>query len=161
MPGRHLSAKQTCSITWQDSQAKLATVRVSVDRSPDWQQELATWQYGQQQARLQQKAQHGQQQTSCQHKIIVWSAACCKARFTDRAQPGKPGCNRNTVCWGSTQFSKQKDTAWSAACCKATVNNHAQLSKLSCNRKFSHSVSQQQTSLQAKSDSVFSSHLQT
>jgi len=42
MPGWHLSAKQACSIKSQYGQAKLATVRVYVDRSPDWQQKLAT-----------------------------------------------------------------------------------------------------------------------
>lgn len=49
--------------------------------------------------------------------------------------------------------------AITAACCRASFGDDAQPSEPGCNRN--HSVSQQQTSLQAKSNSVFGRLLQT
>jgi len=57
--------------------------------------------------RLQQKAQYVQQQTtSYQLKIVVWSAACCKK--TIMHVPANQAATETTVCCSSKQACKQK-----------------------------------------------------
>ncbi len=107
-----------------------------------------TSKYGQQQVRLQQKAQCFQQpaakpglmfmhglETRLQQKGTVCSAANNKLSAQNRsvvssllqkdnhARPSKPGCDRNYSVLQQQTSLQAKITAWSAACCQSVLIN--------------------------------------